>query len=138
MCFSLYGGTISGNETNYNGGGIYAKGSETNITIQGPVKIRGNETTMYKTNAGGGGIYLYSDASLNVGDDVSILGNISRSNGGGIYNTTNGKVILANTSIFDTTYDYDEENQASGDTYGHNIFNTYRISGSDTDLGTLD
>ena len=134
----LYGGTISGNETNYNGGGIYAKGSETNITIQGPVKIRGNETTMYKTNAGGGGIYLYSDASLNVGDDVSILGNISRSNGGGIYNTTNGKVILANTSIFDTTYDYDEENQASGDTYGHNIFNTYRISGSDTDLGTLD
>lgn len=127
----LYGGTISGNETNYYGGGIYAKGSSTEITIQGYVYIRGNQTTVSQESSGGGGIYLKNNAKLTVGDGASILGNTTHSKGGGIYNTSSTvEIIIYNTNVFDTTYDYTETNQALKNTYGHKIFGKYRLNGS--------
>ncbi|MBP5442217.1 MAG: hypothetical protein J6Y60_03170 [Treponema sp.] len=127
----IYGGTISGNETYNWGGGIFAKGSDTSITIEGSVSIMDNKTTMSNgSNPGGGGIYLYTNANLKIkSDGISIKNNTSKARGGGIYNTSSGNLTIYSTSLF--TGNTAQEG-------GNHIYGYYKVGENGTEQTTLD
>lgn len=120
---NMLGGEISGNTATYNGGGIYAKGSSTSVFMEGTATVSRNFSNANSsvTNGGGGGVYLYNDASLNVTNRATIKNNEAKYSGGGIYNTVSGKVTIWSTEAVTGNTALD----SSG--HGNQIYNTYKI-----------
>lgn len=120
---NMLGGEISGNTATYNGGGIYAKGSSTSVFMEGTATVSENFSNANSsvTNGGGGGVYLYNDASLNVTNSATIKNNEAKYSGGGIYNTVSGKVTIWSTEAVTGNTALD----SSG--HGNQIYNTYKI-----------
>ncbi len=99
-------GTIS-NNTAYTGGGIYASGSDTQLTIESTAQIVNNTAS----SGGGGGIYMNDNAT------ATIFGTINENSsyyGAGIYSTGNNTIITIENSAIITT------NKSSG--YGGGIY----------------
>lgn len=78
--FIMKGGTISSNQAQYDGGGIYIEdGDLTNVSLEGGI-IENNHS-----NDDGGGIYIDEGAAVNISGNVVIRNNTSDNRGGGIY-----------------------------------------------------
>lgn len=87
--FNMHGGSITGNDADANGGGVYVYGGSFNMTGG---SITGNTATN-----NGGGVYLGGGSFTMIGG--SITGNISaNSNGGGVY-VAGGSFIMTDGSI---------------------------------------
>ena len=79
---NILGGTISGNYTDYNGGGVYLEGGNVNIsggTLTGNKALEKNQDDY----GNGGGIYLMKGNYTMTGGTIS--GNTANSNGGGVF-----------------------------------------------------
>ena len=92
--FIMKGGTISDNETNFTGGGVYV-GEGTTFTMEGGT-ISNNKAFATSSNrrGEGGGVYVYGSLSMSGGE---ISGNSAANNGGGV--CAMGKLIMSGGTI---------------------------------------
>lgn len=92
--FIMKGGTISDNETNFTGGGVYV-GEGTTFTMEGGT-ISNNKAVTVGPNrsGGGGGVYAYGSFAMTGGE---ISGNSAANNGGGV--CAMGKLIMSGGTI---------------------------------------
>lgn len=74
--FTMYGGTITGNQVNGNGGGVFIDGGSSSFTMYGG-SITNNSTT-----GSGGGVYVVSSRGVfvDVGGNAQIVGNKADTN----------------------------------------------------------
>ena len=129
--FIMEGGEISGNTSDYDGGGVYADGA---FTMKGG-KISGNTASVSSGGVAGsgGGVYARSDNDgifTMTGGEIS--NNTASSNGGGVYVHSRGYFTMEGGEIFNNTaaqrgggayvdYDFTME--------GGKIFNNVAASG---------
>ena len=92
--FIMKGGTISDNETNFTGGGVYV-GENTTFTMEGGT-ISNNKAFATSNNGRGegGGVYVYGSFTMRGGE---ISGNNAANNGGGV--CAMGKLIMSGGTI---------------------------------------
>ena len=96
--FEMTGGDITGNTSSSNGGGVYvASGGTFTMTKESTGKIAEN-TSNY-----GGGVYVYGTFEMKGG---SITGNMAKYYGGGVYVRTNGEFAMSGGSITGNTAKY--------------------------------
>ncbi len=121
-CFTMYGGTITGNNAGNNlGGGVYAAhffcmvdgtisnnqaGSGGGVYGSSTVKITGGSIEGNAATSGnGGGVWVStSDVTFTL-SDVSITGNTAKNMGGGVYIGKSTYVNMCNVSITGNTAD---------------------------------
>ena len=77
--FTMYGGTITGNHVNGNGGGVYVDGTNGSFTMYGGT-ITNNSAT-----GSGGGVYVDGERSSFTMYGGSITDNSATGSGGGVY-----------------------------------------------------
>jgi len=115
--FEMTGGTISGNNTSTNGGGVYMNGAA--FTMTGGT-ISGN------TASNGGGVYVYSGTFTMTGGNIS--GNKADKRGGGVYDYStfnmHGGAIMGNTAA-----------EYGGGVYVVSSYNTFNKTGGGTITG---
>ncbi len=80
---------ITNNTTTGNGGGVYASGTSTTLTIQGTI---GGSATTGNSAAKGGGVYLASGAKLTL-TSATLSYNNATADGGGLYMETSASSI---------------------------------------------
>ena len=91
--FNLYGGSITGNTTNYVcGGGVYVHSS-------GKFNMYGGSITRNKASEEGGGVYVSGANSEFTMRGGEITGNTTAGTGGGVYVYNSGKFNLYGGSI---------------------------------------
>ena len=77
--FTMYGGTITGNHVNGNGGGVYVDGTNGSFTMYGGT-ITNNSAT-----GSGGGVYVGGERSSFIMYGGTITNNSATGSGGGVY-----------------------------------------------------
>ena len=77
--FTMYGGTITGNHVNGNGGGVYVDGTNGSFTMYGGT-ITNNSAT-----GSGGGVYVDGKRSSFIMYGGTITNNSAKNSGGGVY-----------------------------------------------------
>ena len=111
------GGTIQNNDSNRAGGGIESNGAAQN-TLAG-VTLRGNSTGGDADNAPGNGGALHITGAGN----ASVLGgavadNSAQSEGGGLWNSTAGTLLVDGTSFRGNVASGDQSDNGGGAIYG--------------------
>ena len=77
--FTMYGGTITGNHVNGNGGGVYVDGTNGSFTMYGGTIINNSAT------GSGGGVYVDGERSSFTMYGGTITNNSATGSGGGVY-----------------------------------------------------
>ena len=77
--FTMYGGTITGNHVNGNGGGVYVEGTNGSFTMYGGTITKNSAT------GSGGGVYVDGKNSSFTMYGGTITNNSATGNGGGVY-----------------------------------------------------
>lgn len=77
--FTMYGGTITGNHVNGNGGGVYVEGTNGSFTMYG------GSITKNSATGSGGGVYVDGKNSSFTMYGGTITNNSATGNGGGVY-----------------------------------------------------
>ena len=98
--FTMYGGTISGNEAHRSGGGVYAAGD---FTMEGGTisnnTANGKYYTGYATYSGGGGVFVAGKATFTM-KNGTISDNTVYGPGGGVYVAEDqGSFVMENGTI---------------------------------------
>ena len=109
--FTMYGGSITGNDSNFSGGGVYV-GNATFNMYGG--SITGNTVT-----GSGGGVYVNEKGTFNM-KGGSITGNTSSSYGGGVYVYNGAEFTMTGGSITDNVAGASNENKS----YGGGVYST--------------
>ena len=128
--FKMYGGEISGNnnEATRFGGGIYNADTGTAAIYGGSIKYNQSLFAFGESRLGcGGGIY--NEGKLTIEEGIIISDNAANFQGGGIYNGTNGELVIKRSLIYqNTSY------------HGGGIFNegTLKIEGASISENTAD
>ncbi len=106
--FTMYGGSITGNDSNFSGGGVYV-GNATFNMYGG--SITGNTVT-----GSGGGVYVNEKGTFNM-KGGSITGNTSSSYGGGVYVYNGAEFTMTGGSITDNAASSNENKSYGGGVY---------------------
>lgn len=77
--FTMYGGTITGNHVNGNGGGVYVEGTNGSFTMYG------GTITKNSAMGSGGGVYVDGERSSFTMYGGTITNNSAKNSGGGVY-----------------------------------------------------
>ena len=120
--FTMYGGTISGNEAHRSGGGVYAAGD---FTMEGGTisnnTANGKYYTGYATYSGGGGVFVASGSRDSGGTKFTMKGGAISGNtvygpGGGVYVAEPyGSFVMENGTISGNTALTNDESYSSGE-----------------------
>jgi subtilisin-like proprotein convertase family protein len=98
--------TVTGSFIDHNdavgnfGGGIYNRGSSSNLTLLNSI-VSSNQAI----GTNGGGVY---NENIFVSSGTIISGNLAISQGGGIFNSTSGKITLSSSTLRNNTAQADE------------------------------
>lgn len=102
--FTMYGGSITGNDYDYSGGGVHVKNATFNMYGG---SITGN------TSSPAGGVYVGENGTFNM-KGGEITGNTSSSYGGGVYVYRNAEFTMTGGSITDNVAGASNENKSYG------------------------
>ncbi len=122
--FEMSGGSITGNEADYHGGGVYNTGSNYAFTMSGG-SITGNKAEYY-----GGGVF--NSGTLNMSDSAEIAGNQAYY-GGGVYNYSGTLNMSDSAKIEGNNATDGYYNQGGGGVYNYGTLNmsgTPQVSGN--------
>ena len=108
--FTMYGGSITGNDYDYSGGGVHVKNATFNMYGG---SITGN------TSSPAGGVYVGENGTFNM-KDGEITGNTSSSYGGGVYVYNGAEFTMTDGSITDNVAGASNENKS----YGGGVYST--------------
>ena len=106
--FNMYGGTISGNTTTQQGGGVYVYGGNSKFNMYGGT-ISGNTADLTD-----GGVFVNKSGKFEMnGGKTSVSGNTATTNGGGVY-VEGGTFTMNNGTIGGGKDDANTANQGGG------------------------
>ena len=114
--FTMYGGTISGNEAHRSGGGVYAAGD---FTMEGGTisnnTAKGKYSETNATYSGGGGVFVAGKATFTM-KNGTISDNTVYGPGGGVYVAEPyGSFVMENGTISGNTALTNNESYSSGE-----------------------
>ena len=110
--FTMYGGSITGNDYDYSGGGVHVKNATFNMYGG---SITGN------TSSPAGGVYVGENGTFNM-KGGEITGNTSSSYGGGVYVYKNAEFTMTGGSITDNAASSNENKSYGGGVYSAGTF----------------